>query len=322
MKAIVQDNYGSADVLRLEDVDAPLVGDGDVLVRVLAASVFIGDWHMMTGLPLVFRVVSGLRAPKVRIRGQDVAGRVEAIGKDVTRFQPGDDVFGTCDGAFAEFATARVNKVAAKPANLTFEQAATVPITGATALQALRDVGRVRAGQSVLVIGAAGGVGSFAVQIAKAFGGRVTGVCSTEQVELVRSIGADDVIDYTRDDFAERGRRWDLILDIAGARSVSHLRGALAPRGTLVIVGGEGGGRWFGGIDRQLRAHMLSPFVSQKLGTFVSNTKGEDLVVLKELIEAGKVTPVIGQTYPLSEVPEAFRRLEKGHARGKVVITV
>jgi NADPH:quinone reductase-like Zn-dependent oxidoreductase len=322
MKAIVQDTYGSADVLRLEDIDTPVVGDGDVLVRVLAASVFIGDWHIMTGLPLVFRMVSGIRAPKVRVRGQDVAGRVEAVGKDVTRFGPGDDVFGTCDGAFAEFATARANKVAPKPANLTFEQAATVPTTGSTALQALRDVGRVRPGQSVLIIGAAGGVGSFAVQIAKAFGGHVTGVCSTEQVELVRSIGADDVIDYTRDDFAQTGRRWDLILDIAGARSVSHLRRALAPRGTLVIVGGEGGGRWLGGIDRQLRAHMLSPFVSQKLGTFVSTSKGEDLVALKELIEAGKVTPVIGQTYPLSEVPEAFRRLEKGHARGKVVITV
>jgi NADPH:quinone reductase-like Zn-dependent oxidoreductase len=322
MKAIVQDRYGSADVLRLEDIDTPVVGDGGVLVRVLAASVFIGDWHIMTGLPLVFRMVSGLRAPKVRVRGQDVAGRVEAVGRDVTRLRPGDDVFGTCDGAFAEFATARANKVAPKPANLTFEQAATVPTTGSTALQALRDVGRVRPGESVLIIGAAGGVGSFAVQIANAFGGRVTGVCSTEQVELVRSIGADDVIDYTRDDFAETGRRWDLILDIAGARSVSHLRRALAPLGTLVIVGGEGGGRWFGGIDRQLRALMLSPFVSQKLGTFVSKPNGEDLVVLKELIEAGKVAPVIGQAYPLSEVPEAFRRLEKGHARGKVVITI
>jgi NADPH:quinone reductase-like Zn-dependent oxidoreductase len=322
MKAIVQDSYGSADVLRLEDIDTPVVGDDGVLVRVLAASVFIGDWHIMTGLPLVFRMVSGLRSPKVRVRGQDVAGRVEAVGRNVTRFRPGDDVFGTCDGAFAEYATARANKVASKPANLTFEQAASVPTTGSTALQALRDAGRVRSGQSVLIIGAAGGVGSFAVQIANALGAHVTGVCSTEQVELVRSIGADDVIDYTRDDFAQMGRRWDLILDIAGARSVSHLRRALASRGTLVIVGGEGGGRWFGGIDRQLRALMLSPFVGQKLGTFVSNPKGEDLVVLKELIEAGRVTPVIGQTYPLSEVPEAFRRLEKGHARGKVVITV
>jgi NADPH:quinone reductase-like Zn-dependent oxidoreductase len=322
MKAIVQDNYGSADVLRLDDIDIPVVGDGDALVRVLAASVFIGDWHIMTGLPYVFRLVAGLRAPKIRVRGQDVAGRVEAVGKDVTRFRPGDELFGTCDGAFAQFATARVNKVAPKPANLTFEQAATVPTTGSTALQALRDVGRVQPGQRVLIIGAAGGVGSFAVQIAKAFGAYVTGVCSTTQVELVRSIGADDIIDYTRDDFAETGQRHDLILDIAGARSISHLRRALAPRGTLVIVGGEGGGRWFGGIDRQLRALMLSPFVTQKLGMFVSNPKGEDLVVLKELIEAGKVTPVIGQTYPLSEVPEAFRRLEKGHARGKVVITV
>jgi NADPH:quinone reductase-like Zn-dependent oxidoreductase len=322
MKAIVQDTYGSADVLRLDDVDAPPVGGGDVLVRVLAASVFIGDWHIMTGLPYVFRMVSGLRAPKVRVRGQDFAGRVEAVGRDVIRYRAGDDVFGTCDGAFAEFAAARANKIAPKPANLTFDQAATVPTTGSTALQALRDVGRVRPGQSVLIIGAAGGVGSFAVQIAKAFGARVTGVCSTEQVELVRSLGADDVIDYTRDDFAQTGRRWDLILDIAGARSVSHLRRALAPRGTLVIVGGEGGGRWFGGIDRQLRALMLSPFVSQKLGTFVSKPNGKDLVVLKELIEAGKVTPVIGRTYPLTDVPEAIRQLEKGHARGKVVITV
>ena len=322
MKAIVQDTYGSADVLRLEDIDRPVVVDGDVLVRVHAASVFIGDWHIMTGLPYVFRMVAGLRAPKIRVRGQDVAGRVDAVGRDVTRFQPGDDVFGTCDGAFAEFATARSDKVAPKPANLTFEQAATVPTTGSTALQALRDVGRVQPGQSVLIIGAAGGVGSFAVEIAKAFGANVTGVCSTEQVELVRSIGADDVIDYTRDDFAQTGRRWDLILDIAGARSVSHLRRALAPRGTLVIVGGEGGGRWFGGIDRQLRAHLLSPFVGQKLGTFISKEKGEDLIVLKELIEGGKVTPVIGRTYPLSEVPEAIRQIERGHARGKVVITV
>ena len=322
MKAIVQDTYGSADVLRLDDVDAPPVGGGDVLVRVLAASVFIGDWHIMTGLPYVFRMVSGLRAPKVRVRGQDFAGRVEAVGRDVIRYRAGDDVFGTCDGAFAEFATARADKIVTKPANLTFDQAATVPITGSTALQALRDVGRVRPGQSVLIIGAAGGVGSFAVQIAKAFGARVTGVCSTEQVELVRSLGADDVIDYTRDDFAQTGRRWDLILDIAGARSISHLRRALVARGTLVIVGGEGGGRWFGGIDRQLRALMLSPFVREKLGTFVSKPNGEDLLVLKELIEAGKVTPVIGRTYPLSDVPEAIRQLEKGHARGKVVITV
>jgi len=323
MKAIVQDRYGTADVLELEDVDEPKVASGDVLLRVHAASAHVGDWHFMTGLPYLFRIAgSGLRAPKTRVRGTDVAGRVEAIGKDVTRFQPGDEVFGICDGAFAEYAAARQDKIAPKPANLTFEQAAAVPTSGSTALQALRDAGKVQPRQTVLIIGAAGGVGSFAVQIAKAFGAHVTGVCSTTKVELVRSIGADDVIDYTRDDFAETGQRYDLILDIAGNRSLSHLRRGLAPRGTLVIVGGEGGGRWFGGIDRQLRAQMLSPFVSQKLGTFIAKQKGDNLVVLKELIEAGKVVPVIDTTYPLSEVPEAIRHLEEGHARGKVIITM
>ena len=323
MKAIVQDRYGTADVLKLEDIDKPKAASGDVLLRVHAASAHIGDWHFMTGLPYLFRIAgSGLRAPKTRVRGTDLAGRVEAIGKDVTLFQPGDEVFGICNGAFAEYATARQDKIAPKPANLTFEQAATAPTSGSTALQALRDAGKVQPGQTVLIIGAAGGVGSFAVQIAKAFGAHVTGVCSTTKVELVRSIGADDVIDYTRDDFAETGQRYDLILDIAGNRSLSHLRRGLAPRGTLVIVGGEGGGRWFGGIDRQLRAQMLSPFVRQKLGTFIAKQKGDDMVVLKELIEAGKVTPVIDTTYPLSEVPEAVRHLEEGHARGKVVITV
>ncbi len=261
MKAIVQDSYGTANVLELEDIDKPVAGSGEVLLRVQAASAFIGDWHVMTGLPYLIRMVSGLREPKARVRGQDVAGRVEAVGEGVTRFHPGDEVFGTCNGSFAEYATARTVKVAPKPANLTFEQSAAVPTTGSTALQAVRAKGKVQSGQKVLIIGAAGGVGTFAVQIAKAFGANVTGVCSTTKVDLVRSIGADDVIDYTRDDFAEMGRRYDLILDIAGRRSVSHLRRALAPRGTLVIVGGEGGGRWFGGIDRQLRAQMLSPFV-------------------------------------------------------------
>jgi NADPH:quinone reductase-like Zn-dependent oxidoreductase len=322
MKAIVQDSYGTADVLELEDIDKPVASGGDVLLRVQAASAFIGDWHVMTGVPYLIRMVSGLREPKARVRGQDVAGRVEAVGEGVTRFQPGDEVFGICHGSFAEYATARTDKIAPKPANLTFEQSAAVPTTGSTALQAVRDKGKVKPGQKVLIIGAAGGVGTFAVQIAKAFRAHVTGVCSTSKVDLVRSIGADDVIDYTRDDFAEMGRRYDLILDIAGRRSVSHLRRALAPRGTLVIVGGEGGGRWFGGMDRQLRAQMLSPFVSQKLGTFVAKQNSEKLIVLKELIEAGKVTPVIDTTYPLSEVPEAIRYLERGHARGKVVITV
>ena len=321
MKAIVQDRYGTADVLELKDIDEPVVGDDDVLLRVLAASAFIGDWHIMTGLPYLGRLVIGLRAPKARVRGQDVAGRVEAVGERVTRFQPGDEVFGTCHGSFAEYATARPDKIAPKPANLTFEQAATVPSTGTTALQGLRNIRKVQPGHKVLIIGAAGGVGSFAVQIAKAFGAHVTGVCSTTKVDLVRSIGADDVIDYTRDDFAEKGPRYDLILDTAGNRSVSHLRRGLAPRGTLVIGGGEGGGRWFG-VGRQLQALMLSPFVSQRLGTFIAKQNGEDLLVLKELIEAGKVTPVIGKTYPLSEVPDAIRYLEQGHARGKVVITV
>jgi NADPH:quinone reductase-like Zn-dependent oxidoreductase len=275
----------------------------------------------MTGLPYLGRLVIGLRAPKARVRGQDVAGRVEAVGERVTRFQPGDEVFGTCHGSFAEYATARPDKIAPKPANLTFEQAATVPSTGTTALQGLSNIRKVQPGHKVLIIGAAGGVGSFAVQIAKAFGAHVTGVCSTTKVDLVRSIGADDVIDYTRDDFAEKGPRYDLILDTAGNRSVSHLRRGLAPRGTLVIGGGEGGGRWFG-VGRQLQALMLSPFVSQRLGTFIAKQNGEDLLVLKELIEAGKVTPVIGKTYPLSEVPDAIRYLEQGHARGKVVITV
>ena len=323
MRAIVQDKYGSGDVLELRDIDEPVVRDDDVLVRVLAASAHMGDWHFMTGLPYLFRIAgAGLRAPRARVRGTDVAGRVEAVGKDVTQFQSGDELFGTCDGSFAEYATAQKDKVAPKPANLTFEQAATVPTSGCAALKALRDVGRVEAEQKVLIIGAAGGVGSFAVQIAKSFRAHVTGVCSTTKLELVRSLGADEVIDYTRDDFAAAGQRYDLILDIAGNRSVSHLRRALASQGTLVIVGGEGGGRWFGGIDRQLRASMLSPFVSQKLGTFVAKANAEDLVVLKEFIEAGKVTPVIDKEYPLSEVPSAIRHLKEGHARGKVVITV
>jgi NADPH:quinone reductase-like Zn-dependent oxidoreductase len=322
MKAIVQDRYGSADVLELKDIDPPVPRDDEVLLRVHAASAFIGDWHIMTGLPYLGRLAFGLRRPKARIRGQDVAGRVEAVGNDVALFQPGDEVFGTCNGAFAEYAIARPDKLSPKPANLTFEQAATVPNTGTTALQGLRDAGGIQPGQKVLIIGAAGGVGSFGVQIAKAFGAHVTGVCSTRKVDLVRSIGADHVVDYTREDFAETVKRYDLILDTAGNRSVSHLLRALAPQGTLVIGGGEGGGRWFGGIDRQLRATVLSPFVGQKLCTFIAKPNAEDLVVLKALLEDGKVAPVIDRTYPLSEVPDAIRYLEEGHARGKVVITV
>jgi NADPH:quinone reductase-like Zn-dependent oxidoreductase len=320
-KAIVQDRYGSADVLQLRDIDKPQVGAEDVLVRVRAAGVDPGAWHLMTGLPYLVRVM-GLRAPADPVRGMDVAGRVEAVGEKVTGFRAGDEVFGACNGSFAEYARAREDKLAPKPANLTFEQAAAVPVSGLTALQGLRDQGRVQAGQRVVVIGAGGGVGTFAVQIAKALGAEVTGVCSTTKLDLVRSIGADHVIDYTRDDFTRAGQRYDVILDTAGNRPLSHLRRALTPRGTLVIVGGEGGSRWIGRMDRAIGALALSPFVGQRLRFFIATARKADLLLLKELIEASKVTPVIDRTYSLSEVPEAMRHLEKGHARGKIVITV
>jgi NADPH:quinone reductase-like Zn-dependent oxidoreductase len=323
MKAIVRDTYGSPDVLELRDIDKPEIADNEVLVRVHAAGVGRDVWHVMTGLPYPIRLAGyGLRTPKNPIIGSDVAGVVEALGKNVSRFQPGDEVFGIGKGSYAEYVCAREDKLAPRPANLTFEQAAVVAISGLTALQGLRDHGKVRPGQEVLVIGASGGVGTFAVQIAKALGAHVSGVCSTKKVDMVRSIGADHVIDYTQEDFAEGEQRYDLILDIGGNSSLARLRRALASRGTLVITGGEGGGRWFGGTDRQLRALVLSPFVGQKLGTFVSSENHEDMIALKDLIEAGKVAPVIDRTYPLSEVPEAIRYLEEGHARGKVVNTV
>jgi NADPH:quinone reductase-like Zn-dependent oxidoreductase len=298
MKAIVQDGYGSPDVLELRDIDKPVVGDDDVLVRVHAAGVDPGVWHLMAGLPYLVRMMGfGLRAPKVRVRGMDLAGRVEAVGVNVTRFQLGDEVFGTGEGSFAEYVRARADRLAPKPANLSFEQAAAVPISGVTALQGLRDKGEVRAGQRVLIIGAAGGVGTFAVQLAKAFGAEVTGVCSTTKTGLVRSIGADRAIDYTREDFADGRQRYDVILDTAGNRSLSQLRRALARQGSLVIVGGEGGGRWLGGFERQiLWAPLLSVFVSQKLRSLVATVREEDLRVLQELIEAGTVTPVIDST--------------------------
>lgn len=322
MKAIVQDRYGPADVLRFEDVDQPAVGDGEVLVRVRAAGVDPGVWHLMTGLPTMIRFGYGLRRPKTRVRGRDLAGRVEAVGKDVTAFRPGDDVLGICEGSFAELAVARERKLAMKPPNLTFEQAAAVPISGLTALQGLRDAGRVRPGQRVLVIGAAGGVGSFAVQMARAFGAHVTGVCSTSKVDLVRSLGADEVIDYTREDIASRPGRFDLILDTAGNRRLWHLRRALSRRGTLVLVGGEGGGRVLGGFDRGLRAVALSPFVRQRLRMLISTEGADDLRALTDLIETGKVMPVIDRTYPLEQAAEAVRYLAEGHAAGKVVVTV
>jgi NADPH:quinone reductase-like Zn-dependent oxidoreductase len=323
MKAIVQDEYGSPDVLELRDLDKPVIGKGEVLVRVHAAGVDRGVWHMMAGLPYPIRLAgNGFRAPKNPVLGMDVAGVVEAVGNGASRFHPGDEVFGIAKGSYAEYAIAREDKLATKPEKLTFEQAAVVPTSASTALQGLRDKAHIQSGQKVLIIGASGGVGTYAVQLAKAFGAEVTGVCSTTKVDLVRSIGADHVIDYTRDDFAASEGRYDMILDIGGNSSLSRLRRALTPKGTLVIVGGETDGRWLGGTDRQLRAQMLSPFVGQKLGTFIASVKAEDLIVLKELIEVGEVTPVIDRTYPLSEVPKAIHYLKEGHVRGKVVITV
>jgi NADPH:quinone reductase-like Zn-dependent oxidoreductase len=323
MKAIVRDTYGSADTLELRDVDKPEIGDDEALVRVHAAGLDQGVWHVMTGLPYPIRLAGyGLRAPKTRVIGADVAGVVESVGNDVTKFRPGDEVFGIGKGTFAEYARAPESKLAPKPANLTLEQAAAVAVSGLPALQGLRDYGRVEPGQKVLIIGASGGVGTYAVQLAKVFGAEVTAVCSTTKVEIVRSIGADHVIDYTRDDFAAGEQRYDLILGIGGTSSLSRLRRALTPKGTLVIAGGETDGRWLGGSDRQVRALLLSPFVGQKLGAFVSKENNEDMIVLKELIETGKVTPVIDRTYPLSEVPEAIRYMRNGHARGKVVITI
>jgi len=325
MKAILQHAYGSADVLELREIDKPEPNDGEVLLRVHAGGVDPGVWHLMTGRPYLVRAMGfGLRAPKVRVRGRDVAGVVESIGGNVTRFKAGDEVFGTAEGSFAEYVCAREDRLAPKPANLSFEQVAAVPISGLTALQGLRDAGKIEPGQKVLVIGAAGGVGSFAVQIAQAYGAEVTGVCSTNKMDLVRSIGASHVIDYTREDFADGPRRYDVILDTAGNRSLTHLRRALTPKGTLVIVGGEGGGgRWLGGFDRQIfRAPLLSIFVGQTMRPLVSTESLNDLLALKELIEAGKVTPVIDRTYPLSQAPEAIRYVAEGHARGKVVINL
>jgi NADPH:quinone reductase-like Zn-dependent oxidoreductase len=323
MKAMTHDRYGSADVLALDDLAMPVVGDDELLIRVHAAGVGPDVWHLMTGLPYFVRLMGlGLRKPKARVPGWDVAGTVETVGKDVTDFQPGDEVFGTCRGSFAEFASARPETLAAKPANLTFDQAAGVPVSGCTALHGLRDEGELQAGQTALIIGASGGVGTFAVQLAKVFGAHVTGVCSTTKVDLVRSLGADHVIDYTREDFTDGRQRYELILDTAGRRPLSHLRRALTPKGTLVIVGGEGGGRLTGGFERQLRAGLLSPFVGQRLRAVMSTARQEDLRYLKDVIEAGEVTPVISKTYPLAEAAKALSDADEGHGRGKTVITV
>jgi NADPH:quinone reductase-like Zn-dependent oxidoreductase len=325
MTAIVQDEYGPApeDVLRVEQIVKPAIAHGQVLVRVHASSVDRGTWHVMAGLPYPIRLAGfGLRRPKYRNPGRSLAGTVEAVGASVTGFKPGDAVFGIGDASFAEYARARPDKLAPKPASLSLDQAAAVPISALAALQAVRDHGQVQAGQKVLIVGASGGVGTFGVQIAKAFGAEVTGVCSTAKVEGVRALGADHVVDYTSDDFADGKHRYDVILDVGGNRRLSHLRRALTPRGRLVIVGGESDGRWLGGIDRQLRALLLSPFVSQKLGTFVASENAVDLIALRELIDSGQLVPAIDRSYPLSEVAAAIRYMLDGHARGKLVVTV
>jgi NADPH:quinone reductase-like Zn-dependent oxidoreductase len=323
MKAIVQNKYGSPEVLRLREVPDPVPGANDVLIQVHAAGCGPDVWHLMTGLPYMARPAIGWGKPKVGVPGWDISGRVEAVGRTVRAFALGDEVMGTVKGSFAELAIGSPAKLVPRPARLSFAEAAAVPISGVTALQALRDAAGLRAGQSVAVIGAAGGVGTFTVQIAKASGARVTGICSTSKADLVLSIGADDVIDYTSEDFTDGRRRWDVIIDTAGRRPLHRLRRALNPHGTLVVVGGDGGGRWTGGFFRGvLRGPLLSPFIGQRLRGLNARQRRADLGALAGLIDAGKVTPVIDQTYPLEAARDAVWYLEQGHPRGKVVITV
>jgi len=322
MKAIVYCDYGSPEVLRLETIAKPACADDQVLIRVRAASINPLEWHFMRGTPYIGRLAGmGLRKPKVTRLGVDAAGQVEAVGRKVTKFKPGDEVFGAARGALAEYACASERGLVVKPDGLTFEQAASVPIAAVTALQGLRDQAKVKPGQWVLINGASGGVGTFAVQIAKAMGAHVTGVCSTRNVEMVRSIGADQVIDYTREDFTKSERRFDVILDMVGSHSLWASRRVLNPTGIYVMVGGPRG-RWIAPLDRAIAANVLSWFVSQHMGMMLAELKNEDLGTLRDLVEAGKVKPVIDRIYPLSQVPEAFRYLETGHARGKVVVAV
>jgi len=321
MKAIVYRNYGSPDVLRCEDVEKPSPGDDEVLIRIRAAAANPLDYHLMGGAHIM-RLATGLRQPKPTCPGADLAGEVEAVGMNVTRFKPGDAVFGGVRRTFAEYVCASEDRLALKPANLSFEQAAAIPVAGLTALQGLRDKGRIQPGQRVLINGAAGGVGTFAVQIAKSFGADVTGVCSTRNVDLVRSIGAEHVIDYTRDDFTRSAERYDLIFDCVGNRPLSAYRRIMTPKGTFVAVGVRPGGRWIGPLPYLLKLLVSSRFVSQRVVFFVASIGTDDLIVLKELIEANKVTPVIDRRYTLSEASEAIRYLKEGHARGKVVIAV
>ena len=319
MQAIVQDKYGSAEVLEARDIARPEIADDEVLVRVHAASVHVGDWILMTGSPFVMRFATGLRKPKNPVPGTDVAGTVEAVGKDVQGLRPGDEVFGWADGAFAEYASAKETQFIKKPAGLSFEQASAIGVSATTALQLLRDNGKVQPGQKVLINGASGGVGTFAVQIAKAFGAEVTGVSSTKNLDMVRSIGADHVIDYTREDFTKGTERYDLILDNVGNHSMAETRRALTPRGTLIS---NGGGHEDGKLGRTIRAMFASMVVRQQAAPTVKSQNHDDLVALKSLVESGKVTPVIDRTYPLIETPLAIGHVAAGHARGTVVLTV
>jgi NADPH:quinone reductase-like Zn-dependent oxidoreductase len=322
MRAIVQDSYGSADELRTAQIDRPEIAENEVLLRVRAAGLDRGTWHLMTGKPYLMRLIGfGFRRPKNRIPGIDVAGTVVAIGSAVTRFAVGDEVFGMSRGSFAEYAAASEDKLAHKPVDVSFEHAAVISISGGTALQAL-EAGRLQAGQRVLVIGASGGVGSFAVQLAKAAGAEVTGVCSTDKLDLVTGLGADQVVDYTREDFADGRHHYDLIIDIAGNSSLTRLRRALTPTGTAVIVGGESKGNLTGGIERQLRAVLLTPFIGQRLVGLASNERGSHSEVLAGHVTAGTVTPSIDRTYPLDQVPAAMRHLEAGTVKGKIAITL
>jgi NADPH:quinone reductase-like Zn-dependent oxidoreductase len=319
MKAIVQDTYGSAEVLVSQDIDKPAIAADEVLVRVRAASIHVGDWILMTGSPFVMRLATGLRKPKNRVPGTDVAGIVEAVGSDVRGLRPGDEVFGWGTGAFAEFARVKQDQLIKKPANLTFEQAAAVGVSATTALQLLRDDGKVQPGQKVLINGASGGVGTFAVQIAKAFGAEVTGVTSTKNVDLVRGIGADEVIDYTREDFTAGAQRYDVVLDNVGNHSMARTRRVLTPHGTLIS---NGGGHAGGKLSRTIRTMLVSMVVKQQASPTVKTQNHDDLVALKALVEAGKVIPVIDRTFPLIETPDAIGHVAAGHARGTVVLTV
>jgi NADPH:quinone reductase-like Zn-dependent oxidoreductase len=322
MKAIVYYHYGSPDVLQLQEMDRPLGRDDGVLVKIRAAAVNPYDWHFMRGEPYFMRLLFGLRAPKRNGLGVDFSGQVERVGQNVTQFRPGDEVFGMCDGAFAEYLCCAESDMALKPTSASFVQAAAVPLAGLTALQGLRDVGQLQADQRVLIIGASGGVGSFAVQIAKVLGAHVTGVCSTANLEMVRSLGADEVIDYTKEEFTQSGRKYDLILQLGGMHSPSRCRSALTPRGRLILSSGDSEGRWLGPLDRIIKAAALSPFVSQTLRALDVKRSGEDLRFLANLVDAGKLEPVIDRTLSLCDVPEAIRYVEEKHSRGKVVIAL